>query len=110
MLVRLWSAVATAVCASSAACASSTPGTPATVDTCVHTTTSDPLRRDSDTLPTGTCASNSACDLIVRQPCACPNVQLPRLFFHCSCSSKGEWVCEDMGDDLGVCFCSDAGD
>lgn len=69
---------------------------------CVHTTTDDIFRRDSDTLPTGACADGTPeCDLIVRDACPC-NSQVPRKFYTCTCDA-GAWQCKLTALDSGMC-------
>lgn len=74
---------------------------PSYVD-CVHTTTDDPGRRDTDTLPVGACRpSEPACNLVLREPCPCKS-QVPRAFYTCTCKS-GAWSCELVSLDAGIC-------
>lgn len=77
---------------------------------CVHTTTDSVARRDSDTLPTGACAPDPdelECKLVLRD-CPCLNVQAPRKFYTCTCTS-GTWACALTSQDLGTCPAPDSG-
>lgn len=75
-------------------------------DTCEHTTTDDPSRRDSDTLPAGACdESEPVCELVVREPCPCLNIQVPRKFYSCTCDT-GIWSCAVTSQDGGYCNAS----
>lgn len=70
---------------------------------CIHTTTDDIFRHDSDTLPTGVCADGTPeCDLIVRGPCPC-DTQVPRKFYACTCDA-GTWLCKLTAQDSGMCL------
>jgi hypothetical protein len=72
-------------------------------DTCEHTTTSDPSRGDTDTLPTGACdPGEPVCELVVRDPCPCIGVQVPRKFYSCTCDA-GTWNCVMTSQDSGIC-------
>ena len=69
---------------------------------CVHVTTDEVRRKDSDVLPTGRCQTpQPTCNLVVREPCPC-EVQVPRKFYACSCK-VGVWSCEVTSEDSGLC-------
>ncbi len=102
--IVLWMTGPMAVALATHGCGSRSDDVPADVDyvDCVHTTTDDPSRRDTDTLPEGACRSSApACDLVIRYPCVCA-VQLPRSFYTCTCQA-GSWTCELIGKDSGLC-------
>jgi hypothetical protein len=78
------------------------PGPEPTYVDCVHTTTEDYDRRDTDTLPVGACRpSEPVCYLTVRDPCPC-NGPVPGKYYACSCKS-GAWACELYSQDAGIC-------
>ena len=72
------------------------------VSVCVHLTTEDPSRKDTDTLPSGACGTAESCDLIVREQCRCPYGGWPRTFFRCDCTGA-KWHCEVISADTSVC-------
>ena len=72
-------------------------GAGASGSACVHVTTSDPDRMDSDTLPEGACnPAEPPCDLILRMACGCPPYPGPRAPYRCVCSD-GMWACSVSG-------------
>ena len=72
------------------------------LNACVHRTTDDPSRRDTDTLPEGTCRDVAPCDLVVRADCPY-STQVPRRFYHCECVSEA-WSCRELPRDMGMCL------
>jgi hypothetical protein len=69
---------------------------------CVHVTTPDVSRTDTDVLPVGRCRpSKEVCELTLREPCPCPS-QVPRTFYACSCQG-GQWACQLTSMDAGIC-------
>lgn len=69
---------------------------------CVHVTTPDVFRKDTDVLPVGRCRpSKEVCELTVREPCPC-EVQVPRTFYACRCQDE-QWACELTSMDSGSC-------
>lgn len=63
-----------------------------------------PMGSGSDILPAGRCGGTEMCDLVVRAPCGCSGIQIPRLFYHCACDA-GSWRCLPSSQDSGSCAC-----
>lgn len=96
-----------AVCLGGVTGACATPSTEDGDDeksTCVHVTSSEPERSDSDTLPSGSCVPDPAepvCHQIVRPVCPCGEPG-PRSPYDCRCLD-GYWSCEQKEPDARSC-------
>ncbi len=103
--IVVWAAVFIATLSCSSEETGNADGNIANAVPCIHTTIEDPMRRDTDILPTGRCVEDPnepVCKLILRDPCPCTNVVPPKKWYSCSCANN-TWACELTAQTKGVC-------